>query len=34
MIATVVLTNTSIVSHKYLFFLVVRTFNIYSLSNF
>ena len=30
----VVLANTSIISHNYNFFFIVRTFNIYSLSTF
>ena len=30
---TIALANTSITSHNYQFFLVVRTFKIYSLSN-
>ena len=33
-ITTIVLANTSIMSHNYHFFFVVRTFKIYSLSNF
>ena len=34
MINTVVLANTSIMSHNYNYFFVVRTFRIYSLNNF
>ena len=34
MIITIVLVNTSIISHNYHFFYLVRTFKIYSLSNF
>ena len=34
MIITVGSVNTSIMSHNYHFFFVVRTFNIYVLSNF
>ena len=33
-VTTIVLANTFITSHNYHFFLVVRTFKIYSLSNF
>ena len=34
MITTIALANMAILSHAYYFFIVVRTFKIYSCSNF